>query len=118
MFRRPGYADSVAATFVLYGAPTVTGSLHVVDPEETVVVRLASIFSGSGYRDERNPVLYPNADWRLAVGVTIFAPEDEMLSQSEGAVSENTLPIRDASSASMKHAARIIRAFASTVAVL
>ena len=48
MFRRPGYDDAVADIFVLYGAPTVDGSLHVVRPGETVVVRMAGIFTGSG----------------------------------------------------------------------
>jgi hypothetical protein len=93
-FKRPNHDDWVADRFVLYGAPTVDGSLRVVHPGETVVVRMAGIFSGSGYQDSRNPMLYPTPDLQIAVAISMFAPSDEMFRLSEIAYSENTLPIR------------------------
>jgi hypothetical protein len=93
MFERTGYDDWVADHFVLSGAPTVEGSLRIVHPGETVVVRMAGIFSGSGYQDARNPVLYPTPGLQIGVAISMFAPGDEMFRLSEDAPSENTLPI-------------------------
>ena len=94
MLKKNDYDDAVADGFALYGAPTVAGSLRVVHPGETVVVRLPGIFSGSGYQDARNPVLYPDPDVRLKVGVTMFAPGDMRFEASHTEASENTLPIK------------------------
>ena len=55
--KKDGYDDAVVDWFVLDGAPTVRGSLRDLRPDETVVVRLPAILSGSGYEDARNPVL-------------------------------------------------------------
>ena len=58
--KKDGFEEAVVDMFVLYGAPTVVGSLKDIRPDETVVVRLPGILSGSGYEDARNPVLYPD----------------------------------------------------------
>ena len=94
MLKKNGYDDAVADTFALYGAPTVAGSLRVVHPGETVVVRLPGIFSGSGYQDARNPVLYPDRDMRLKVGLSMFAPGDVRFEVFHTEPSDNALPIK------------------------
>jgi hypothetical protein len=58
------------------------------------VVRLPGIFSGSGYQDARNPVLYPDRDMRLKVGVSMFAPGDVRFEVFHTEPSEHTLPIK------------------------
>jgi hypothetical protein len=86
--------DFVADTFVLYGAPTVAGSLRILGAGETVVVRLTGIFSGSGFPDERNPVLYPPPGLRMKVGMMMYASDDEQFRVFQYQASVNTLPIK------------------------
>jgi hypothetical protein len=50
LLKKDGYEEAVVDSFVLYGAPTVPGSLRALRPRETVVVRLPGILSGTGMR--------------------------------------------------------------------
>jgi hypothetical protein len=64
-------------TFVLYGAPTVAGSVRELLPGEVVTVRLAAVLSGNGPHDSNNPILHPAAGTQVKVGMVIWAPGDE-----------------------------------------
>jgi hypothetical protein len=85
--------DAVVDGFVLYGAPTVAGSLKAVRPGETVVVRLPGIFSKSGYQDARNPILYPDSSLQVKIEFDLYSPEDERFTPTSYVFSDNTVPI-------------------------
>jgi hypothetical protein len=57
-------------------------------------VRLRGVFSGSGFRDARNPTLFPEPDMGTKVDLYIYAPDDERFSPFNHGDSENTVPIR------------------------
>lgn len=90
---KAGRQDFVANTFVLYGAPTVAGSLKELKPKESAVVRLWGVFSGSGFQDTSNPVLFPVPGLRLKVGLVMYAPGDSGFKYAHEEFSQNTLPI-------------------------
>jgi hypothetical protein len=91
IIKKSGYQVAAVDSFVLYGAPTVPGSLRVIRPNETVIVRLPGIFSGGGYQDARNPVLYPDSDRRITVDVAVFSPDERDFNFHT--TSGHTLPI-------------------------
>lgn len=93
MIVKPDQPEAVAHSFVLYGAPTVPGSLKELRPDETAVVRLPGILSGSGFVDARNPVLLPTTNMQAKVGMSVFAPGDRWFKDFHEEYSENTLPI-------------------------
>jgi len=89
---KPGRQDFVANFFVLYGAPTVAGSLKELKPKEGAVVRLWGGFSGSGFQDASNPVLFPVPGLRLKVGFVMYAPGDPRFKFAPEEFSQNSLP--------------------------
>jgi hypothetical protein len=91
---KPGRQDFVVDRFVLYGAPTVAGSLKELKPKEGAVVRLWGVFSGSGFQDASNPVLFPVPGLRLKVGFVMYAPGDSRFKFAPEEFSQNSLPIR------------------------
>ena len=90
---KSGQPDAVAHMFVLYGAPTVPRSLKELRPGERAIVRLPGTFSGSGFQDARNPILYPEANMRAKVGLSLYSPGDVRFNEFHEEFSENTLPI-------------------------
>ena len=85
---RANQPDWAVDTFVLYGSPTVAGSVRELLPGEAVTVRLAAVLSGSGYQDDRNPILHPAAGADARVGMVVYAPDDERFRMFHQASSE------------------------------
>jgi hypothetical protein len=78
-------------TFVLYGTPA-TDTLARLEPGESITFRVPAMLSGSGFQDERNPILYPAPGLRIAVAMWLFAPDDERF-RCRFEPSVNTLPV-------------------------
>jgi hypothetical protein len=90
---RPANEDWVLDLFVLYGAPTVPGSLKRIEPGKSVTLRLPAVLTGSGFEDFRNPVLFPDPDSRLRVGMTVYAPDEKRFTDAHEEFSGNSVPI-------------------------
>jgi hypothetical protein len=85
--------EAAVDRFVLYGAPTVAGSLKELRPGETVVVRLPCTLTRSGYQDARNPILYPDHSLQAKISLHMHSPEDERFTFNNYQVSENTVSL-------------------------
>jgi hypothetical protein len=91
---RTNQKDWSSDTFVLYGAPTVPGSLKELKPDESVTIRLSAALSGNGPQDLSNPILHPAAGLRAKVGLCIYSPDDERFRFFHEEFSTDTLPIK------------------------